>query len=444
MSCKKICLLIVAVLLLNFSHAQVKRRVLTPTIKENVVERLCNVLTSDYIFPDTAARMALHIRKRLAAGAYVQITDPADFARHLTADLRAVYSDKHLNVIYEPALQESTQQVSYIQQAARKMKIAEQARLQNYGFSKAEILSGNIGYVALNGFFDLNDQSKRAVNSAFDFLTNTNALIIDLRLNGGGQADIVHYISSLFFKETIHINDFYIRRTNEFHQNWTEPRARSDVWSAIPVYILVSAYTASAAEEFAYDMQSLHRAVIIGEVTAGAAHPAQAIDIGNNFTVFIPFARPVNPLTGTDWEGCGVKPDVATDAPRALDAAIQCFYKQQINSPDTITANNAKWMYFIYKAKLKPYKMNPKDLKKFVGKYGSNRICFDKGGLIYKTANGYTAGLSPMSKTTFTINAVLDNRQVIFHENRKGRPYKLLLNFNGNLSDAFVRNQDGL
>ncbi|WP_255496369.1 S41 family peptidase [Mucilaginibacter sp. FT3.2] len=323
------------------------------------------------------------------------------------------------------------------------MKIAEQAKLQNYGFSKTEILSGNIGYLALNGFFDLNEQSKRAVNSAFDFLINTNALIIDLRLNGGGQADMVKYISSLFFKDSTHINDFYLKQTNEIQQIWTEPRSQSDLWSIPPIYILVSAYTASAAEEFAYDMQSLHRAIIIGELTTGAAHPMQIINIGYGFTAYIPFARPINPLTKTDWEGCGVKPDIAVSANRALNSAIQCVYRQQINSTDTSTANSAKWMYFIYKSKLNPYKINLKRLKRFVGNYGGNKISIENEYLIYNTANGYRAKLVPISKTTFTLDSPLDNREVIFRTNAKGRPYKMYLNFNSSLPTGFVRISKG-
>lgn len=430
-------MLFVSCLLPKLLYGQVNRTALPPTVEAAVIDNLAGILTSNYIFPDTAARMVSRIRKIYAAGGYNQIADLAGFARQLTTDLRAVYRDKHLNVVYQPPLQNGVPYTSYIEEAAKRMKIAEQNRQQNYGLSKAEILSGNIGYLALNVFFDLNEPSKRAVNSAFDFLINTNALIIDLRLNGGGQADMVKYISSLFFKEPTHINDFYIKRTNEFYQTWTEPRPQSDIWFAKPIYIIVSGYTASAAEEFAYDMQCLHRAIIIGEVTAGAAHPMQIIDIGNGLSAHIPFARPINPVTKTNWEACGVKPDVMVNANFALDAAIGIFYKQQINSVDTLIANNARWMYRIFKAKLNPYKMRAGELKRFIGKYGANEISIIKGHLFYKAADGYATGISPMSATTFTLDASLDNRQMIFYKNTKRKPYKMCLNFDGNLSEAY-------
>ncbi len=437
---KAFCLIFLSFLLPILLYGQVNRTALPSTIEAVVIDNLSGSLISNYVFPDTAARMVLQIRKIHAAGGYHQITDLAGFARQLTTDLRAVYGDKHLNVVYQLSLQKGAPYSSYVAEAAKKMKMAEQARQQNYGLSKTEILSGNIGYLALNGFFELSEPSKRAVDGAFDFLINTNALIIDLRLNGGGQADMVKYISNLFFKEPTHINGFYIKRTNELFQTWTEPRPESDIWFAKPIYIIVSGYTASAAEEFAYDMQSLHRAMIIGEVTAGAAHPVQIIDIGNGFSAYIPFARPINPVTKTNWEACGIKPDVVVNANFALDTAIGIFLKQQINSTDTLIVNNARWMYLIYKAKLDPYKMKADGLKRFIGKYGTNKISIIKGHLVYKTVDGYTTGISPMSETTFTLDASLDNRQMIFYKNAKGEPYKMYLNFDGNLSAVSYRN----
>jgi hypothetical protein len=187
-------------------------------------------------------------------------------------------------------------------------------------------------------------------------------------------------------------------------------------------------------------MQSQHRAVIVGEVTCGAAHPMQNAGIGNGFVANIPFARPINPITKTDWESTGVRPNIAVRAGSALDAAIQNFYQHQMSSTDTSTAKKARWMYFIYKAKMHPYKMDIHELKMFTGKYGDNEITMENGHLTYHTANGYITGLSPISKTNFTLDASLDNREMVFSKDVRGQPYQMHLNFNGDLS-AVYRNE---
>ena len=209
MSYKKLFYIVIfALQVAGVSYGQNKQPALTPAIKANVVDSLCAAIRANYIFADTGALMTAHVREGLKSGRYDRVTDPVDFAKFLTDDLHAVYKDKHLDVLYEPDQKKEFESKSYIQIAAQNMQAAEQAKEQNFGFARVEILSGDIGYIVLNRFFDLNDQSKQTVNSAFDFLIHTKAIIIDLRLNGGGQADIVNYIISLFFKVRTHINDF--------------------------------------------------------------------------------------------------------------------------------------------------------------------------------------------------------------------------------------------
>jgi len=424
----------------SLSFTQPARQELTLAAKKIVIDNLSRLLLNNYIFADTAFKMANYIKLQLTTGKYDRTDKSADFAVRLTTDLRSVYNDKHLSVEYDANPENAAAQSSYIAQAAKLMEAAETARQQNYGFSKTAVLNGNIGYIALNGFFDLNDKSSQTVNSAFDLLRNVNTLIIDLRLNGGGQADMVHYISSLFLKERTHLNDFYVRKTNTLQRNWSAPRAQSDIWGNVPLYILVSSYTCSAAEEFAYDMQCLHRAVIVGEVTQGAAHPAERLSIGNGFSVNIPFARPINPVTKTNWEICGVKPDISVKANKALDEAIQIIFQRQAASSDSLTSKNAKWLYFIYKAKHHPYKLNLQSLKRFAGNYAGNKITLEQGNqLFYTSSTDYKVKLIAISKTTFLLDAEFDNRELIFHYGKKEGSDKMYFNLDGSLSAGFIK-----
>jgi C-terminal processing protease CtpA/Prc len=88
-----------------------------------------------------------------------------------------------------------------------------------------------------------------------------------------------------------------------------------------PVYVLTSHHTFSGGEDFAYTLQALGRATVIGEATGGGAHPTRGFPISAAVHIGIPFARSVNPVTGTNWQGTGVVPDVAVPEAQAYDTA---------------------------------------------------------------------------------------------------------------------------
>jgi C-terminal processing protease CtpA/Prc len=193
----------------------------------------------------------------------------------------------------------------------------------NCGFVKVEQLDGNVGYVKFNGFFDVGACGATA-SAAMSFVAGSRALIVDLRDNGGGSPAMVAYISSYLFSARTHLNDLWTRHSGETEEFWT----RDDIpgrrfGGEKPVYVLTSARTFSGAEEFSYNLKSLGRATIIGETTGGGAHPVSGHRIDEHFMIGVPFARAVNPITRTNWEGVGVAPDVKVPAADALAAALK-------------------------------------------------------------------------------------------------------------------------
>ena len=182
-------------------------------------------------------------------------------------------------------------------------------------------MPGNIGYIDLRGFADP-EAGAETVAAAMNFLANTDALIFDLRQNGGGGPEMVALISSyLFGEKPVHLNSLYWRKGDKTDDFWTKPASALKKFPDKDVYILTSNRTFSAAEEFTYNLKNLKRATIIGETTGGGANPGGTFRLTEHFGAFIPTGRAISPITKTNWEGTGVEPDVKVPKEQALKAA---------------------------------------------------------------------------------------------------------------------------
>jgi tetratricopeptide (TPR) repeat protein len=193
---------------------------------------------------------------------------------------------------------------------------------ENYGFQKIEVLEGNIGYVDFRYFASPVKATDRVV-AAMSFLKYTDAIIYDLRKNGGGNPEMIQLMCSYLFDKKIHLNSLYWRDGDRIVEYWTLDQIEGVRLPDIPVYVLTSHYTFSGAEEFTYNLKTRKRATIIGETTGGGANPGGMFPITKNFGMFIPEGRAINPVTGTNWEGTGVEPDIKVAADSALSVALE-------------------------------------------------------------------------------------------------------------------------
>ncbi|WP_229831439.1 S41 family peptidase [Actinoplanes ianthinogenes] len=287
------------------------------SMSAKLVEKALELLCGNYIFADRAQEAAERIRKRLAAGEYDQLDEEA-LGRRLTAELFDVCQDKHLRV---------RTRTEDVREALTKPEMEaawrEQQRLTNYGIARVERLDGNVGLLDLRSVASAG-AGGRAIVAAMELVSQTDALIVDLRKNRGGSPDGAVLWTSYFFPDgETHLNSIYEGATGHTRQFWSHAWLPGERYLDRPVYLLTSESTFSAGEEICYNLKAQKRAVLVGETTKGGAHPTDAFPITPTLEITVPAARAINPVTGTNWEGTGVEPDVAVAAQEAFDVAYR-------------------------------------------------------------------------------------------------------------------------
>jgi hypothetical protein len=306
-----------------------------------IIESIITQLAANYVFPASVPLMGSALRAKLEAGGYAGLA-PEAFARALTSDLRSAALDQHLAVRYmdasAPAQNDSAAPPGMEMEAFRR-----QAALGNFGFALLERLAGNVGYFDLRALHPPDWIADRLA-AAFTFLADSSALILDLRENRGGFPEAVTLACSYFLpaQPRTLVNTVYLRPEDRTDEMWTTADLPAPRFLDKPVYVLVSERTFSAGEELAYNLKHLGRARLVGETTRGGAHPARTHRIDAYFTISIPFARSINPITGTNWEGVGVDPHVRTLSTQALRTAHLQALEQLLHGPQ-VSALEAEW-----------------------------------------------------------------------------------------------------
>jgi hypothetical protein len=285
-------------------------------LRKKVIDGVASNLTEYYIDPALAQQMIDALKAHDAKGDYNSITDPDALAAQFTKDLQAVSHDKHLRVDFNPFKMPPRTGPSPEDEA----RFHQQMDRDNCAFKKIEILPNNIGYVRFDGFMDASYCGSTVV-AAMNFVAHTDAVIFDMRQNGGGQPAMVSLIASYLFDRPTHLIDIYNRKEDTTQQNWTLSYLPGPRLAKQPVFVLTSKRTFSGAEEFAFDLKTQKRATIVGETTGGGAHPVSGHPIADYFMIGVPFAKSMDPVTKTNWESTGVEPDVKVPAPEALETA---------------------------------------------------------------------------------------------------------------------------
>ncbi|WP_034058795.1 S41 family peptidase [Lacinutrix jangbogonensis] len=327
----KIMLLAVSLLTIHNGAAQEKsaKNILTAKEKNTIVSSIQTHLNTSYVNLELSYKMIADLKTNLESNKYDAIIDPLEFSKALTKDLQSISKDLHLKVRFEPKrIAQKKRVISDEMQLKMEKRMAMQMAEINFGFTETKILKGNIGYLNLRLFADTK-YAEEAATAAMTFLSNTNAIIIDLRTNGGGVPSMMQLLSSYFLDKTpVLLSDFYERQTGEKTQLYSFATVDGKRSTNKKVYILTSRNTFSAAEAFTYTLKHLDKAIVVGEVTKGGANRTKRLNINDEFTISVPYIETIHPITKTNWEGKGVQPNIITTEKDAFVTA----YINAINS----------------------------------------------------------------------------------------------------------------
>jgi len=362
---------------------------LSKTQQKKIITELCEKIQNIYPFPEIAEQTIAGIQTYYEEGKYSAYTDRSEFANHLTMDLENLSNDTHFRLSYNPGLAaEMIKQESH--EVLEESLIAHEAHIEkwhNYGFKELRILDGGIGYLDLRLFFATYYAGEVAV-AAMNFFSNCNAVIIDLRYNGGGWDDMVNFLLSYFTESRDEIVFSVAQYTidSSYYAGKTISYVPGKRLTGVPVYVLISRSTASAAEAFASKIKYINsHAVLVGETSAGAENPISRIVIGDEFILDIPSWRSVYQKYDTDWQGIGIKPDIEAAAEKALDVAhIDVLRRLSETTVEKEVKDKYQWALDGVRAVYEPVSLPEDVLQAYVGNYGTRDVYFEDGVLYYQ------------------------------------------------------------
>jgi hypothetical protein len=361
---------------------------LTPAKKEAIVRCVATEFRAKYVFADVAEKMAVAVESKFRRGGYDSFSVLDEFTSQLQKDLRSISRDRHIKVLpgEVPSFDAD----------------ADTLRKEHFGFNTVEILPGNMGYLEFFQFYSVKDAGPTAI-AAMNFLAGCDALIIDLRANGGGYPELRQLICSYFFDEPACLIEF--RARDGVTQDWTLPYVPGPRMAKIPVYILLSRLSFSCAEDFAFCMRNLGRATLIGEATRGGAHDSKMWSFpAESISLQIPFSEAVDPKTKKTWEAVGVQPDIPVPAGQALAVAMKEAAKALLNvHPDQDRKFLLEWVLKDCETQLRPVELDPKALAEYAGRYGTYEITWECDRLYLHFDENRKRALLPVEADDFKI-----------------------------------------
>jgi len=407
-------------------------------LQEEIIDSVAYALNEIYVFPETASAMEKHMREAFQRGDYTELTSLREFASRLSEDLQEISHDGHLHVTFASDEFIARYRGDTITADAAAAQL-EQRRRENFAFRELKVMPGNVGYVDLRGFSEATEAGATAI-AAMNFLAYTDAIIFDLRNNGGGSPSMIQLLTSYFMSEPTHLNSFYVRAEDSIQQFWTQAYVPGPRMTDTKLYVLTSNRTFSGAEEFTYNMKNLKRGTIIGETTGGGAHPVDLRLFANlNVRMSLPFGRAVNPISGTNWEGTGVEPDIKVPQEEALDVAyLKALKDLAAEEDDSDIKGELEWYIAGLEAQASPFEVKASQLQAFAGTYGPRRVWVDEGVLYYQRGENPEFRLVPMSKDTFMLEG-LDYFRIQFVRDDGGEVVKLVGMYSDGTRDSHMR-----
>ncbi|HEV7487586.1 MAG TPA: S41 family peptidase [Thermoanaerobaculia bacterium] len=409
----------------------------TAEVRSAMVDSVRSALLTYYVFPDAGKSMAAHLERQLRAGAYDTVVTGNALAAAITRDLSTVQKDAHLRIAYDP---EEARRIADTSVHESHDNLPRD-RKNNFNFRTARILPGNIGYLEFTQFAEPNAESRRVVRAAMQFVANTDALILDLRENRGGSAEMGNEIASYFVNSRAHWSDSYNRLTDKWTEGWIEnrPEITGGIQLAMPVTVLTSNWTFSAAEGLAYGLKYGRQARIVGQSSAGGAHVLRRVDLGNGFVGFIPYIRSANTVTKTDWEGTGVTPDVPADKPNALLKAQEAIFAGRLAATkDSAQIGAINWAINEARAVSLDVDVPVNLLDQYAGRFEEYAFSV-KGNRLYsvnKSRNDKTDKLTAITQMLFQID---QESQVEFVRGAGGAVNSIRLLWNDGFVDTIAR-----
>lgn len=364
------------------------------------IDEIVATVRTKYVLPERVPAIEKHLRDALAAGRY-DVDSPGTFAERVTEDLRDSSQDRHMYLNVDPAQYALTRAAKGDPEtdpavAAYWRRLADRS---NHGLPEMRILPGNVRYLKVAGFRWVDDASGPAYDAAARFLRDGDAIVIDLRGNGGGSHGAVRYLISHFLAPgTLELT--LLEAGKPPFQSRALDYLPAGRLTGRPLYVLIDGRTGSAAEAFAYDVQQFKLGTLIGAKTAGAANNNGFTPIAPGFMLSVSFGRPVHPVSQSNWEGAGVAPDIAVAPDQALETAQSLALAALTARTGADPADRAEWDWARtgIEARLHPISLPVERLQALTGSYGRNRIVLRDGALWLERADRPAARLTPMTR----------------------------------------------
>lgn len=366
----------------------------------SVVERAIDLISKNYVFPDSRAGIVAELRAKEAAGRY-DVSDAGTLIERLDPDLTAAGNDKHLWIKFDPAHNAALRTPSSAGHADS--FFAKQGRDHNQGYEDLRVLPGNVRYLNLSAFYWTGAATARTVGDSARFLSGGDAVIIDLRQNGGGSGEAVQALVSYFLPpDHRKLMTFQEGAAGAGHSTYVLGQLSGPRMVGKPLYVLISPATGSAGEEFAYHIAMFKIGTLVGSTTAGAANNDTLYPIDNDFVLSVSTGRPEHPVSHSNWQGQGVAPNVAVVPDKALDEAHLLALTGLAAQPGT-DPNRYAWIIAGLAGKMTPPTIDPSTLDAYTGTYGIRSILVDKGSLLFQRGTNPPTSLTPIASDLFAL-----------------------------------------